>query len=110
MARGLATSSRRRWRRSASARKAVEVEVSSSAGARLAALSGVGVAFVPRCRVVAEVRSGDLRVVRLADVRIDQPIRVIWRGARPADAAARQLLEHLRVRAAAATAAAAAGS
>jgi DNA-binding transcriptional LysR family regulator len=87
-----------------------QVEVSSSAGARLAALSGVGVAFLPRCRVGPEVRNGDLRVVRLADVRIDQPIRVIWRGARPADAAARQLLEHLRVRAAAGTAAAAAGS
>lgn len=74
-------------------------EVDGSAGARLAALNGAGVAFLPRCRVADELATCDLQAVRVRDVAIEQPVRVVWRGTRPADRAARRLLEHLSAQA-----------
>ena len=68
------------------------VEVAGSAAARLAAIAGTGVAFLPACRVADALTAGDLSVVPVAGVSIQQPVRAVWRGARPADRAARRLL------------------
>jgi DNA-binding transcriptional LysR family regulator len=72
------------------------VEVVSGAAARVAALNGDGVAFLPRCRAQQDIDAGDLRVVPVRDVVIEQPVRAVWRGARPAELPARRLLEHVR--------------
>jgi DNA-binding transcriptional LysR family regulator len=72
------------------------IEVAGTAAALLAAVNGAGVAFVPRCRAAGEVQAGRLRVVPVAGVRIEQPVRVVWRGTRPAEAPARRLLDHVR--------------
>jgi molybdate transport repressor ModE-like protein len=71
------------------------VEVPRATAARLAALNGEGVAFLPRCRVVADLESGDLRALPVRDVAIEQPVRAVWRGARPSEAPARRLLEQI---------------
>jgi DNA-binding transcriptional LysR family regulator len=69
------------------------VEVVSSAAARVSALNGPGVAFLPRCRVAADLASGALAVVPVRDVAIEQPVRVVWRGTRPPARAARRLVD-----------------
>lgn len=69
------------------------VEVATSSAARLVALSGDGVAFLPACRVAADLAAGELHAVPVAAVTIEQPVRVVWRGARPALRAARRLLD-----------------
>lgn len=71
--------------------------VASSAAARVAALNGAGVAFLPRCRVSDDLRTGALTVVAVREVTIEQPVRAVWRGARPAGPPARRLLDHLLV-------------
>jgi DNA-binding transcriptional LysR family regulator len=72
------------------------VEVAGSAAARIAAVNGSGVAFLPRCRVADDVARGDLVVVPVRDVAIEQPVRVVWRGARPSGRPAGRLVDHLR--------------
>jgi DNA-binding transcriptional LysR family regulator len=72
------------------------IEVTSSTAARVVAVNGAGVAFLPRCRVEQQLRTGELAAVPVRDVTIEQPIRVVWRGARPSDPHARRLVEHLR--------------
>ena len=72
------------------------VEVVSGAAARVAALNGDGVAFLPRCRAQHDIDAGDLRLVPVRDVTIEQPVRAVWRGTRPAEAPARRLLQHVR--------------
>lgn len=74
------------------------VEVATSAAARISALNGPAIAFLPRCRVANELASGALSAVPIRDVRIEQPVRVVWRGARPPARAARQLVEVVRRR------------
>jgi DNA-binding transcriptional LysR family regulator len=69
------------------------IEVASSAAARLSALNGPGVAFLPRCRVAADLETGALAVVPVADLTIEQPVRIVWRGTRPPARAARRLVE-----------------
>ncbi len=59
------------------------VEVASSAAARVAALSGGAVALLPGCRVTDEIARGTLAAVAVRDVRIEQPVRAVWRGMRP---------------------------
>jgi DNA-binding transcriptional LysR family regulator len=72
------------------------IEVATSAAARLCAVNGAGVAFLPRCRVERQLRSGELAALAIRDVVIEQPVRAVWRGARPADPHARRLVDHLR--------------
>jgi DNA-binding transcriptional LysR family regulator len=72
------------------------IEVTSSAAARVAAVNGAGVAFLPRCRVEQQLRSGELAALAVRDVAIEQPVRVVWRGAQPSDPHARRLVERLR--------------
>lgn len=67
-------------------------EVANSAAARLAAVNGAGVAFLPRCRVDADLAAGLLAVVSLVDLVILQPVRAVWRGASPGQLPARRLL------------------
>lgn len=57
--------------------------VPSVTAARLAALSDAGVAFLPGCRVHADLASGDLFALPVRDLEIEQPVRVVWRGPRP---------------------------
>jgi DNA-binding transcriptional LysR family regulator len=50
-----------------------------------AVAAGLGVAFLPRCAVAAEIASGRLRVVRVADLDLRRPLYVLQReGERPA--------------------------
>ncbi len=69
------------------------VEVPSATAARLAALNGDGVAFLPACRVERDLDVGQLAVVPVRGTVIDQPVRVVWRGAQPSLRAARRLLD-----------------
>ena len=68
------------------------VEVASHAAAVVAAVTGTGVAFVPRRQVSAELVAGDLATVPVRDVELTQPIRVVWRGARPSGRPARRIV------------------
>ncbi len=72
------------------------IEIAGSAGARLAAINGAGVAFLPGCRVASDLDSGLLAAVRLREISIVQPVRAVWRGIRPSERSARRLLDHLR--------------
>jgi DNA-binding transcriptional LysR family regulator len=72
------------------------IEVPSSAAARIAALNGAAVAFLPRCRVAAELDRGTLTAVSVRDVVIEQRVRAIWRGVRPPAGPARGLLAAMR--------------
>ena len=69
------------------------IEVAGSAAARLSAIAGTGVAFLPECRAASAIAAGELTVVPVAAAPIQQPVRAVWRGARPADRAARRLLD-----------------
>jgi len=71
------------------------VEIAGSAAARLAAINGAGVAFLPRCRVAGDLESGLLAAITVRDIAIVQPVRAVWRGARPSERPARHLLDHL---------------
>lgn len=72
------------------------VETTGSAAARLAAINGAGVAFLPRCRVAGDLQSDRLTVLNLRGIDVVQPVRAVWRGARPSVLPARRLLDHLR--------------
>ena len=71
------------------------IAVPSVTAARLAALNGAGVAFLPGCRAHADLASGDLVALPVRDLTIDQPVRVVWRGARPATRPARTFVGEL---------------
>jgi DNA-binding transcriptional LysR family regulator len=71
------------------------IPVPSVTAARLAALNGAGVAFLPRCRAHADLASGDLFALPLRELSIEQPVRVVWRGARPATRPARAFVDAL---------------
>jgi DNA-binding transcriptional LysR family regulator len=73
------------------------VEVQSQAAARLAALNGAGIAFLPACRIERDVEHRMLGIVPVRGTRIEQPVRVVWRGARPSSRAARRLLDTIVV-------------
>ncbi len=72
------------------------LEVDSLASARIAAINGDGVAFVPHCRVRQDLERGLLSVVPVKGLTLTQPVRVVWRGVRPSSAAARRLLDAMR--------------
>lgn len=71
------------------------LDVSTASAARLAAIEGTGVAFLPACWADAHVERGDLSALDTGRLVIDQPVRAVWRGARPASDAARRLVAHL---------------
>jgi DNA-binding transcriptional LysR family regulator len=71
------------------------VEVSSSSAARLSALAGVGVGFLPRCWISGLDAAGSLRTLEFAEMKIAQPVRMVWRGTRPSDPVARDLVDRL---------------
>lgn len=71
------------------------VAVPSVTAARLAALTGSGVAFLPECRAHPDLATGDLFTLPVRDLTIDQPVRVVWRGARPATRPARTFVDAL---------------
>jgi DNA-binding transcriptional LysR family regulator len=71
------------------------VAVQSVTAARLAALNGSGVAFLPECRAHGDLASGDLYALPVRELAIEQPVRVVWRGARPATAPARAFVDAL---------------
>lgn len=73
------------------------VDVASASAARLAALDGTGVAFLPRCWVHDRIASGDLSVLVADDLEIEQPVRVAWRGRAPSTGTARRFVERLTV-------------
>ena len=77
------------------------VEVATSSGARLGALAGVGVAYLPRCWTSDAIARGSMRELPV-EVEIDQPVRVVWRGNEPTSPAARRLVDLLTSGAAAA--------
>jgi DNA-binding transcriptional LysR family regulator len=72
------------------------IEVDGPAAAELAAVGGSGVAFLPRRRATLGLEAGHLDEVRVRDVAITQPLRVVWRGARPSGGPARQVVAALR--------------
>lgn len=71
------------------------IEVDSSPAARLAAMTGSGVAFLPSCWVAPHLATGVLTALPVREPRIELPVRIVWRGTRPATAAARRLVESL---------------
>ena len=70
-----------------------QLEVPSATTARLAALTGAGVAFLPESRVARDIDRGLLSVVPVLGGRVEQPVRVVWRGARPSVRSAQRLLD-----------------
>lgn len=74
-------------------------EVSSTGAARLSAMNGNGVALLPRPAVADDLAAGRLIALRLRNLEVRQPIRLAWKGTRPAHPAARRFLDHARGRA-----------
>lgn len=70
-----------------------EIEVAGAAAARLAAFGGSGIAFLPHCWAHDELRSGKLSEVRMGDLEIVQPVRMVWRGSRPPGEVARRFVD-----------------
>lgn len=71
------------------------VEVANASAARLAAMTGTGVAFLPACWVAPHLATGALASLPVREPRIELPIRVVWRGARPTSPVARRLVDEL---------------
>lgn len=71
------------------------IAVQSVTAARLAALNGSGVAFLPECRANGDLATGDLFALPVRELAIEQPVRVVWRGARPATRPARTFVDAL---------------
>lgn len=72
------------------------VEVPTASAARLAALAGTGVAFLPDCWARSQLASGALRTISIDGLTIRQPVRLAWRGGRPPSEPARRLADLLR--------------
>ncbi len=72
------------------------IEVTSTAAARLSAMNGNGVALLPAPAVADDLSAGRLAALRLRNLPIHQPIRLAWKGTRPAHPAARTFLDHLQ--------------
>jgi DNA-binding transcriptional LysR family regulator len=72
------------------------IEVSTNAAARLAAVNGSGVAIVPIALVAEDIAAGRLRRLHPVGVTFDQPVRLLWKGTRPATEPAQALYRYLR--------------
>jgi DNA-binding transcriptional LysR family regulator len=57
-----------------------------------------GVAIVPRMCVEREVASGDLRELRIRQMRVTRKLYLVYRRDRPLSAAAKEMLEVIRQR------------
>ncbi len=55
-----------------------------------------GVAIVPRMCVEREVASGDLRELRIRQMRVTRKLYLVYRRDRPLSAAAQEMLEVIR--------------
>jgi DNA-binding transcriptional LysR family regulator len=55
-----------------------------------------GVAIVPRMCVEREVESGDLRELRIRQMRVTRKLYLVYRRDRPLSAAAQEMLEVIR--------------
>jgi len=71
------------------------IEVANASAARLAAMTGSGVAFLPECWVAPYLASGTLATLPVREPVIELPIRVVWRGTRPSSRVARRLVDEL---------------
>jgi DNA-binding transcriptional LysR family regulator len=71
------------------------VEVANASIARVSVLAGVGVGFLPRCWTRHPERGRSMRSLEIEGIRIEQPVRVVWRGTHPSTAAARHFVERL---------------
>ena len=71
------------------------IEVANASAARLAAMTGSGVAFLPTCWVAPHLASGALSTLPVREPRIELPIRIVWRGTRPTSQLARRLVDEL---------------
>lgn len=71
------------------------IEVDNASAARLAAMTGSGVAFLPSCWVTPHLASGSLANLPVREPRIELPIRIVWRGARPTSRLARRMVDEL---------------
>lgn len=76
------------------------IEVDNAAAVRIAVANGAGVGFLPRCRVDRDLEAGRLAELTIRSVSIIQPVRVVWRGARPSARPARLLVDSIVGRAA----------
>lgn len=71
------------------------IEVANASAARLAAMTGSGVAFLPECWVAPHLATGTLTALPVREPSIELPIRVVWRGTRPTSGLARRLVDEL---------------
>lgn len=71
------------------------IEVANASAARLTAMTGCGVAFLPECWVAPHLANGALATLPVREPRIELPIRVVWRGTRPTSRLARRLVDQL---------------
>ncbi len=71
------------------------IEVASNGAARLAAVNGTGVAILPDELVAPDLAAGRLRRLRPVELEFRQPIRLVWKGTRPATDRARRLHRRL---------------
>lgn len=69
------------------------LDVANATASRLSALNGAGIAFLPECWIRDLLDSADLYAVPIRGLTIEQPIRVVWRGVRPATQAAQRLVD-----------------
>lgn len=76
-------------------REGGRVDVDGPSAARLGALNGSGVAFLPHCWVTNHLSDDTLSEIKLRDVEIVQQVRVVWRGAEPTTRPARRLVDAL---------------
>ena len=74
---------------------AATIEVPNASAARLTAMTGSGVAFLPECWAAPHLASGALTAVPIREPAIELPIRMTWRGTRPDTRAGRRLLAAL---------------
>lgn len=68
------------------------IETTNTRTALLTAIAGGGVAHVPACIADAAARLGTVTPLRTTAPPVDLPIRVVWRGDRPATQIARELV------------------
>ena len=71
------------------------IEVHNASAARVAAVNGAGVAFLPECWVAGQLDDGALVRLKVRDLQIVQTVRVVWRGAEPTTRAARRFVAAL---------------
>jgi DNA-binding transcriptional LysR family regulator len=73
-------------------------EVTSTAAARVAALSTGRIAILPAPAVADDLATGRLVELRLRNLEIRQPIRLAWKGSAPAHPVALRFLSSVRAR------------